>query len=66
MNYLKSLWAKEPVRAALYSVLGVLAGLLVAKGAVSGDVVDLVLAAVATVVGVPAVEVARSQVTPAA
>lgn len=64
MNLIKSLWAQEPVRVAVYSALVVLAGLLVAQGVVSGDQSSLILAVVAVALGVPATEIARSKVTP--
>ncbi len=66
MKLLQSVWAAEPVRAALYSVGVVLVGALVVKGVVSADVVNYLLAAGALVLGVPAVEVARKSVAPVA
>lgn len=66
LNYLKMLWKSEPVRVAVYSVVVVLAALLVTKGVADGSTVDFVLAAVAAALGVPAAEVTRSKVTPVA
>jgi hypothetical protein len=53
----------EPVRLYLYSVLGPLVVLLVALGVVESDQALLWLALAAAVLGVPAVERARSLVT---
>jgi hypothetical protein len=53
----------EPVRLYLYSVLGPLVVLLVALGVVQADQALLWLALAAAVLGVPAVERARSLVT---
>ena len=66
MSILKKLFASEPVRVLLYSLLTALVATLVTKGIVSSDMSQYLLVAVALVLGVPAVEVARAKVTPIA
>lgn len=66
-DFVKSLWSREPVRLGLYTaVVAPIAALLVARGIVDSDVVDIVLAAVASAFGISVTETVRSQVTPAA
>lgn len=58
-------WNKtEPVRLYLYSVLVPLLAVLVVWGVVDAGDVPLYLAVLAALLGVPAVEIARSKVTP--
>lgn len=59
-----SILQREPVRVYLYTVSLALVALLVATGVLTAGVAPLVLALVATVLAVPAVEVARSKVVP--
>lgn len=54
----------EPVRVYLYGVGVAVVALLVGLGVVTEDIAPLILAAVAAVLGVPAVESARRRVTP--
>lgn len=61
---LSNLFAREPVRIVEYTVLTAVVGMLVAKGAVSADASQYLLAALAALLGIPAVEVARNQVRP--
>lgn len=54
----------EPVRTYLYGILVPIIGLLVYKGVVASDEAAIWLAIAAAALGVPAVEAARSKVTP--
>jgi len=54
----------EPVRKYLYAVLVPVVGLLVYRGVVAADEAAIWLAIAAAALGVPAVELARSKVTP--
>jgi hypothetical protein len=56
--------ANEPVRLYVYTVLAIVVGLLVARGVLSTAEAPLWTALVATLLGVPAVETARSKVSP--
>ncbi|WP_327115675.1 hypothetical protein OHB12_02290 [Nocardia sp. NBC_01730] len=56
----------RPVRTPAYPLLVVLVVCLVAKGVVSDDLSWYILAAVAALLGLPAVEAARGKVTPVA
>lgn len=57
----------EPIRAILYPVLGVVAAVLVAKGALTQFSADTIIAIIGAVIGVPAAaEIARLKVTPVA
>lgn len=64
MKYLKWIKDNEPVRTFLYTALVVLVGAIVAKGWLSADLSLLIIAGLATVLGVPAVEAARAKVSP--
>lgn len=55
---------REPVRVYVYTVLAVVIALLVARGVMSAAEAPLWTALVATLLGVPAVETARSKVSP--
>lgn len=55
---------REPIRAYMYTVLVALLAALVIFGVVDGSVVPAVLALGAAVLGIPAIEAARAQVTP--
>lgn len=55
---------QEPVRKYLYGVTLALVALAVGLGVVTATVAPLVLAVAAAVLAVPAVEAARSKVTP--
>lgn len=61
-----SVLTREPVRAYLYGVAAAVVALLVGVGLLTGAVAPLVLAVAHAVLAVPAVEVARSKVTPMA
>jgi len=56
--------SNEPVRKYLYGILVPVVALLVYKGVVAADEAALWLAVAAAALGVPAVEYARSKVTP--
>lgn len=62
----RRLYRYEPVRVLLGTVLGLLVAVLVAKGIIDSQTSALVLAIAAGVLGIPAIEVARSKVTPQA
>ncbi|MCF3941312.1 hypothetical protein [Gordonia tangerina] len=65
MSILKKLWAYEPVRLVLYSVIVAVVGYFVTRGVLNKDLADLlIIPAIAVVMGVPLTEVARSKVTP--
>lgn len=65
MNNVITILRSEPVRALLYPLLVALIGYGVTKGVVSSDLSGFVLAVVAAVLGLPAVEAARHRVSPA-
>lgn len=62
----RRLYRYEPVRVLLGTLLGLLVTILVAKGIIDSQTSALVLAIAAGVLGIPAIEVARSKVTPQA
>ncbi|MGO4649782.1 hypothetical protein AB4305_33375 [Nocardia sp. 2YAB30] len=66
MDKLLSILQSEPVRTRAYPLLVVLVAYLVAKGVVSDDLSQCILAAVAALLGLRAVELARGVVTPVA
>ena len=66
MTRLARLLAREPVRVRMYSVGAVLVALLVHRGLVTASDASLYVALAAAVLGIPAVEGARSRVTPVA
>ena len=55
---------REPVRAYIYGVVAALLAALVVLGYVKADLVPVLLALATAVLAVPAVEVARSKVSP--
>lgn len=55
---------REPVRAALYPIIALIVGFLVARGVVDGETGAFVLALAALILGALGVEVARSKVSP--
>ena len=57
---LERLWATEPVRTALYAVIVLVVGMLVARGVIVESLVPVILAGVAGALGVAGTEVARS------
>lgn len=61
-DLIKNMKETEPVRLYLYSVLVPVLALLVMKGVIGGDEMATYLAVGAAVLGVPAVEKARSKV----
>lgn len=63
-EYLKNLWANEPVKAALYPLLAALVGYLLVKAGVDANLEDLILGLVAAALGVPGVKALRSAVSP--
>ncbi len=66
LTYLKSLWASEPVRATLYTVLAGLVAFLLVEGGLDGNLATFVDPIIAALLGVPAVaEVVRAQVSSA-
>lgn len=54
----------EPIRTILYPLLVILVGTLLAKGGISEFSADTIIAVVAAVLGIPATEIARRNVTP--
>ncbi len=56
--------AREPVRLYIYSVVAAILTVLVAYGVVGETTLPVILAAVSALVAVPAVEKARSKVSP--
>lgn len=63
-NYLKGLWAMNPVRTVLYTIIAGIVAVVFAKFGFTGTAeID---ALIALVLGVPATELIRSQVTPVA
>ncbi|MFF4027015.1 hypothetical protein ACFYY5_29620 [Nocardia elegans] len=64
-NYLKALWAQEPVRGTLYTVLVGLVGFLLVKGGLDGNLATFIDPIIAALLGVPvAAELVRLQVKP--
>lgn len=58
-------WAKEePVRLYVYTVVAAILAVLVAYGVVDETALPVILAAATAILAVPAVETARSKVTP--
>lgn len=55
----------NPVRSYLYSVGVAVDGVLVARGVITGNDAPLYVGLLATVLGIPAVELTRSKVIPA-
>jgi hypothetical protein len=55
---------REPVRLYLYSVVGAILAVLVVYGIVDETTLPVILAAVSALLAVPAVETARSKVSP--
>lgn len=66
LTYLKGLWAMEPVRSTLYTILAGLVAVLLTKAGLNSNVGDLIDALIATLLGIPATEIIRSQVWPSA
>lgn len=66
LSFLKKLWAQEPVRIAVDSALVGVVGVLAVKYGIDGNTSDLIDAGIAALLGVPAAEVARTQVSPIA
>jgi hypothetical protein len=56
--------ANEPVRLYVYTVVAALLAVLVTYGIVDEQALPVILAAVSAIVAVPAVETARSKVSP--
>lgn len=58
-------WATgEPVRLYVYSVVGAVLAVLIVYGVIDSSAVPVILAAASAVLAVPAVELARSKVSP--
>jgi hypothetical protein len=57
---------RQPVRVALYTALAPICGVLVARGVLTEDLVPVVLAVAAAVLGVTATEVAHKKTEPVA
>lgn len=58
-------WAREePVRLYVYTVVAAILAVLITYGIVDETAVPVILAAVSALLAVPAVETARSKVTP--
>lgn len=66
MSVLARWAATEPVRLYVYSVIAAVLAVLVAYGIVDEQMLPVILAAVSAIVAVPAVETARSKVSPVA
>lgn len=56
---------REPVRVFLYPVLALVLGVLVTKGFITKEYENTITQFVVLLLGVPAVEIARSKVSPA-
>jgi hypothetical protein len=56
--------AEEPVRLYVYSVVAAILAVMITYGVVDSTALPVILAAVAAVLAVPAVEKARSKVSP--
>ena len=56
--------SREPVRAYMYSVVAAILAVLVVYGIVDETTLPIILAAVSALLAVPAVETARSKVSP--
>lgn len=63
MSYI-SILRSEPVRMLLHPLILALVAYLVTKGILDSNTSQIVLAVVAAVLGIPAVEAARARVTP--
>lgn len=61
---MSDLVSREPVRAAIYPLVALIVGFLVARGIVDGETGAFILAVVALVLGAFGVEIARSKVSP--
>lgn len=64
MSKLAQWAAEEPVRLYVYSAVAAILAVLVAYGVVDETALPVILAAVSALVAVPAVETARSKVSP--
>ncbi|MGW4090031.1 hypothetical protein [Nocardia sp. NPDC004750] len=64
MSKILSTLRTEPVRAILYPLLVILAGVLVTRGVVDEFSADTIIGIVGAILGVPAAEIARAKVTP--
>lgn len=64
MSSLASLIEREPVRVYLYSALTAIVAVLVAYGVIDAERAPVILAVVSAIFAVPAVEAARSKVSP--
>lgn len=64
MSKLAQWAAREPVRLYVYSSVAAILAVLVTYGVVDETALPVILAAVSALVAVPAVETARSKVTP--
>lgn len=60
VDYVRS----EPVRVWMYGVLVAILALLVGTGVVTGALAPLIMGVITAVLAIPAVEIARSKVTP--
>lgn len=56
--------ANEPVRLLMYPAIVALVGYLVVNGTISDDFAQVIIAVIALMLGVPAIEAARGRVTP--
>lgn len=64
MSKLAQWAAEEPVRLYVYSVVAAILAVMVTYGVVDETALPVILAAVSAIAAVPAVETARSKVTP--
>lgn len=64
MSKLAQWAAEEPVRLYVYSAVAAILAVLVTYGVVDSTALPVILAAVSALVAVPAVETARSKVSP--
>lgn len=64
MTSLMSRLRSEPVRGVIYPLLTLILGILVTRGIITNDWLDLISVLAVALLGVPAVETARSKVTP--
>lgn len=63
-DFLKNVWANEPVRSALYTIVVAIVGSLLVKAGLDSSWTDVIAAALAGAFGVGVTEKLRAKVTP--
>ncbi|MBO0878933.1 MAG: hypothetical protein J2P17_00805 [Mycobacterium sp.] len=66
INFIKNLWAKQPVRTALYTILSAVVGLLVVQGGLDSNLTEIITGVLALLFGVPVTEAVQRQAAKAA